>query len=204
VLRSWLAVLSLCACTGEQVTASTVDSGVVTDVAIADSGVSDVAGDTTGAMCAMPNLIPNGDFTSGDAGWTHNDCSVEPIASAPCGRGLRLYECMRYGDIHRRVVRAFSAKTRVRLRVYFRASGVGASRPPAALVRFFRAADGGEVVDEEIDVIGTRNADWTMSEATLTLERDHDGFDATVVSGLESATGPNDEFAVAGLTLETL
>ena len=208
MLRSWWSFLFLCACTGESVTSAPADSatppvvdGAIVETSVVDSAISDGPADV--ATCASANLIPNGDFASGESGWARGGCLVEALMSAPCGRGLRLFDCPQYGDIHRRVVRKIASKTNLRLRAYFRKSGVGAGTPAAATVRFYRTADGGEVIDEEFAIVAPLNAEWTMSEATHTMINGADGFDVTILSGLESTPG-RDEFAVAGVTLEAL
>lgn len=217
MFRSWLSALCLCSCTGEPVTGSQPDSAIVDgapdsaivdsalDSAVVDSALDSAVVDGGGdaAACAMTNLIPNGDFASGESGWARGGCMAEALMSAPCGRGLRLFDCAPFGDIHRRVVRKITAKSKFRLRVYFRKTAASAGTPSAALVRFYRATDAGEVVDDEFANIAALYPDWTSSEATYTMLNDADGFDVTVQTGLDSGMG-RDEFAVAGLMLEAL
>jgi hypothetical protein len=185
VFRWGLAVLSLCACTGEQVTPATMDSGATAD--------------TSAEMCPKNNLVPNGYFMDSTLPWRPQMCQLERLSSGPCGGGLRLFDCQQFGSAYQRVTRAFAAGTRVRLRAQFKKSGIGSGIPPAALVKFFR----GPSNTEEIDLVGSLNADWTPGEATITLKDAADGFDIALLSHMES-TATRDEWAMAAVVVETL
>lgn len=146
------------------------------------------------------NLVTNGTFESGVAGWNTTLAKITPIGGAPCGAGVRVHETGDYGGIYRREARPIKAGSKLRLRAWWRGNGVLGGTPPRIGVRLLRPTDAGpDSLSDEITVIATLAPEWSFGEATLVTKADTTHFDVLVTS-LRTDKVP-DDYLVAGIGL---
>ncbi len=181
-----LFVMLLGACEGEPV--ASVDP--TTDAA------------TDAATCTGANLVPNGSFDAGTAGWLPYNCIPElDPAGGPCGNAVRLRSLKLYGTIARRINRPFASGTRFRLRAWFRAD-VPVAEVPSVSVGFHHPGDGGEVSTQSFSArLPALDTKWTLAETTYTLAEAEAGFTVSVNSNRPHDGTP--DLLVAGITLTT-
>lgn len=192
--------------TGDTGTGDTADTTVALD---GDSAPTEAAtdalvdGDAGACVSTADNLVPNGDFVDGLAGWqlTSTDgAAASDEVAPPCGKAVHLFATKLYGAMSREVKRAFPKGTRVRLRGWFKQRAGTKGDTPAFFGQFYHPVDGGSLVTtEEVWVRTVLDSGWTMVEATKTLEQDE--ISVSIVVGSTRGDGKDDDFAVAGLSL---
>lgn len=167
---------------------------------VASDGATDAAFD--GASCMDANLIPNGTFVSGTAGWLPYNCVAEADpGGGPCGGAVRLRSPKVYATIARRINRPFESGTRLRLRAWFRAD-VPVAEVPSVIVAFHHPGDGGEVSTQRFSArLSALDTKWTLAEETFTLGEAEAGFTVTVSSNRPHDGTP--DLLVAGIVLTT-
>ncbi len=200
-------VLVLAGCEGERVGQGAADATVddaASDGAIADTA-NDAAEDTHDAAvdagCApiAGNLVTDGDFSTGTAAWTPENCSFELVAGR-CGKALRIYDCTSYGRLRHYYVVPFPAQTKLRLRAWFkRGVTAGSGTSPAAFVRSYGLADGGPAPYDDYLARGNLTTHWTLAEQVFTLTNEQQSFEIYLASMAGGSTP--DEFVVSDVSL---
>lgn len=156
--------------------------------------------DTADAATCVPagNLVPDGDFAGGFASWVVEKAQLEWI-DGPCGgKAVRVYGASSYGAISRWFGSSLAKGTKLHLRAWFKASGVGGAQLPALSCVGVGTDDAGiETRTEAFAVFGTRGPTWELAETTFTLPSDVNGFGVVISSRNPDA----DEFAVGAVSL---
>lgn len=179
---------------------SATDSGALSDAAPED-GTSPFDASFPGACTsAAANLVANGNFESGLAGWSTTFAKATPAGPAACGFAMRIHETGTYGALFRREFRTIAAGATAHLRVWVKGNGVSGGVPPRAVIRLLRASDAGpDTPSEEVMVSLTLGSTWTFGQATLVTKAETTHFDAMVTS--MRVDGVGDDYFVAGVAL---
>lgn len=211
-MRRFLTFVALTAalggCKGEEVEAPLDDAGA-TDAPseVASEAATDGApeadareGGTVNAGCAdADNLIPNGNFASGSAGWAFDGLTLEPIVEGPCGFAMRTYATEKYGNYRRRQYVKLPVGTKLRLQVWDRDNGAPKGDHPGVLARLGHAVDGGEVTNEQVTIPLVLGTLWSHSEQTMTVTEEEEWVDLIVTTS--RMDGLSDDFVVTGISL---
>lgn len=168
-----------------------------------DAAPKDAVDDTGGgATCApvTPNLVLDGDFSSGLGAWFRQGTVSSEIVPGRCGRSaMRIYGAREYGRlVHDYEGVPLPKGTRLRLRAWFKkGSGPWPGTAPSVFVRSWDA-DGAE---SEFGARGVITDDWVESTVDFTLIRDQASFSVYLAS-LHDANADSDEFQVADVSLK--